>query len=331
MEIKSLYCIGMHQHQTAEEYRRRITAHRQAFAPVDSAFPLDEGDILYCGSPEAIPPWCSLLYLTQWDAISPELTEEIRLATTIFPDAGEIDVLQRMAEGAQVLFFADPPEDRLIELARDADRKVLIGSASRSMTPTDGFDLWQDRAVYSCEAVPLATHLAARQEHSGAGWPLPVNGTVLAPHEHPSISGILPALPAEQQARMTSAAVQLRLALPGVPVLHPSEVELEGVEPCIFARIASVLFHPQNPGTLLKAPEGMIALRRDHPEEGTVLCLHNLSRDYLEYRHRKDRFPWPETGVLRDLIADDLVFPTSEGALFSLELTPYETLWLAFQ
>jgi hypothetical protein len=50
----------------------------------------------------------------------------------------------------------------------------------------------------------------------------------------------------------------------------------------------------------------------------------------VEFRDRKDKYPWPEEGVLRDLISEDIVYPTSEGALFSIELEPYEVLWLKF-
>jgi glucosylglycerate phosphorylase len=62
-----------------------------------------------------------------------------------------------------------------------------------------------------------------------------------------------------------------------------------------------------------------------------VLAIHNLSADIVEFRGRKDHYPWREDGVLRDLVSGDIVFPTSEGALFSLELEPYEVMWLSFR
>lgn len=325
--------MAMHHFPFLEEYRNRIAAHREAFTPMDPRFPLDEGDILYCGSSDTLPPWCSFLYVPWEEEISPELAAEVRIATSIPPETEERDVLERMAAGAQVLFTDPLAGSPLISLARDVDPRVVIGNRESVFTGSvpPGVDLWQDRGVYSCEATALATHLPQRDEWAENTTALFLNGTVLPPPMEPEIGGILPALPEEQRARMTSAAVQLRLALPGVPVVHQWEATLEGVEACVLARIGFGGFHPKTPGSLLNAPEGMIALRRDDPDHGTILCLHNLSRDYVEYRHRKDRFPWPETGVLRDLIADDLVFPTSEGSLFSLELTPYETLWLTFQ
>ena len=111
------------------------------------------------------------------------------------------------------------------------------------------------------------------------------------------------------------------------------------------ARGASAALHPKSPQRVLESDSRLFVLLRgpfSDPVEGaeaampeaampeTVLAIHNLSADGVEFRGRKDRYPWPEDGVLRDLVTDDLVFPSSEGALFSLELEPYEVLWLRF-
>jgi hypothetical protein len=48
----------------------------------------------------------------------------------------------------------------------------------------------------------------------------------------------------------------------------------------------------------------------------------------VEYRDRTDRYGWSEHGVIRELITGDLVYPSIEGSLFSLELHPHEVMWL---
>ncbi len=104
------------------------------------------------------------------------------------------------------------------------------------------------------------------------------------------------------------------------------------------ARGSSPAFHPKSPQKVISSDKRLFVLYRgpygDPSVEGdeghteAVLAIHNLSADVVEFRERKDRFPWPEEGVLKDIVSGDLVVPTREGALFSLELEPYEVLWL---
>jgi sucrose phosphorylase len=101
-----------------------------------------------------------------------------------------------------------------------------------------------------------------------------------------------------------------------------------GYRQLLAARGSSAAFHPRAAQRILSGEPGLFALVRG--TSPTVLALHNVSAESVAFRDRRDRYPWPEDGVLRDLITDDLVVPSSEGALFSLELAPYEVMWLQF-
>lgn len=103
------------------------------------------------------------------------------------------------------------------------------------------------------------------------------------------------------------------------------------------ARAGEASFHPRSPQAVMNSDDRLLALKRGPYREAdgetapsVVLALHNLSSEVVEFRDRRDRYPWGDEGVARDLVSGDLVFPTDEGALFSLELEPYEVLWLRF-
>ncbi len=106
----------------------------------------------------------------------------------------------------------------------------------------------------------------------------------------------------------------------------------------LTARAASAAFHPKSPQRVEPGDSRLFGLFRGpfrDPAAGdagdeAVLAIHNLSAEIVEFRGRRDHFPWPEDGVLRDLVTGDIVYPTMEGALFSLELEPYEVVWLSF-
>ncbi len=106
----------------------------------------------------------------------------------------------------------------------------------------------------------------------------------------------------------------------------------------LSARSGEAAFHPRSPQRVLDSDDRLLAIVRgpyteetDGDEEAvTVLALHNVSSESVEFRDRRDKYPWSDDGVARDLITGDLVVPTSEGALFSLELEPYEVMWLRF-
>ncbi|MEX2444183.1 MAG: sugar phosphorylase [Alkalispirochaeta sp.] len=109
-----------------------------------------------------------------------------------------------------------------------------------------------------------------------------------------------------------------------------------GYKQLLRARAGHAAFHPRSPQNVVASDHRLFVLLRgpyreevDDTEE-SILAIHNLSSDVVEFRDRRDKYPWSDTGVLRDLVTDDLVVPTAEGALFSLELEPYEVLWLQF-
>jgi hypothetical protein len=113
-----------------------------------------------------------------------------------------------------------------------------------------------------------------------------------------------------------------------------------GILDLVRARVAEPAFDPAAEQRVVAGDKRLLAVLRtprvgdgdseaDEPSV-PVICLHNLSSDFVLFRDRRDRYPWPEDGVLRDLVTDDLVIPAVEGALFSLELAPWEVLWLRF-
>ena len=108
-------------------------------------------------------------------------------------------------------------------------------------------------------------------------------------------------------------------------------IVLAGFRQMLLARAGEDAFHPRSPQTVCAADPRLLALLRGpYAESPGVLAIHNLSADDVEFRDRRDRYPWGEDGVLRDLISGDLLVPTDEGAFFSLELEAYEVLWLRF-
>ncbi|MFP4212310.1 MAG: sugar phosphorylase [Alkalispirochaeta sp.] len=118
----------------------------------------------------------------------------------------------------------------------------------------------------------------------------------------------------------------------------------EGYKNLLRARSGEAALHPKSPQRVIESDPHLFVILRgpftdpagdastDDGPSGpeTILGIHNLSSKIAEFRDRKDKYPWPETGVLRDLVTDDIVYPTAEGALFSIELEPYEVLWLKF-
>ncbi|MFW5695663.1 MAG: sugar phosphorylase [Alkalispirochaeta sp.] len=109
-----------------------------------------------------------------------------------------------------------------------------------------------------------------------------------------------------------------------------------GYKQLLRARAGHAAFHPRSPQRVVESDNRLLVLVRgpyreeSDDQEDSILAMHNLSSDVVEFRDRRDKYPWSETGIVRDLVTGDLVYPTAEGALFSLELEPYEVLWLQF-
>jgi len=118
----------------------------------------------------------------------------------------------------------------------------------------------------------------------------------------------------------------------------------EGYKNLLSARSGTAALHPKSPQHVVKSdtrlfvilrgpfsdPAGDDATDTEQSGEETILGIHNLSPEIVEFRDRKDKYPWPDTAVLTDVITGDIVYPTAEGSLFSIELEPYEVLWLKF-
>lgn len=172
-----------------------------------------------------------------------------------------------------------------------------------------------------------------------------------------------PNLPASQRARTFLAAHAIMLATAGVPAIEthellfpgdrnaprdgqhfdylqaeatvndeesPGAIVLRGYQELLRARVSGAAFHPASPERIAASNPRILAIVRGPWEGEVVVCLHNVSGEPAEFRDRRDRYPWPESGVVRDLLSDDLIFPTQEGSLFSLELQPWEAMWLQF-
>lgn len=152
-----------------------------------------------------------------------------------------------------------------------------------------------------------------------------------------SLPGGLELLPPHQQARMIRAAHGPILAMGGLVGLRvplpagEDSVEallMEGYNQLLLARIA-LLTGGGRRVRIIPSGEARLLIVY-HEGEDAALCLHNVSGDSAEFRDRHDRYLWPENGVLRDILSGDLVFPAREGAFFSLELQPWEIMWLRF-
>ena len=107
-----------------------------------------------------------------------------------------------------------------------------------------------------------------------------------------------------------------------------------GYRQLLRARAGEPAFHPRSPQRVVAADDRLFVVARgpytEADREGTVLAIHNLAAEAVLFTDRRDRYPWSEDRVTRDLVTGDLVIPTWEGELFSLELEPYEVLWLKF-
>ena len=85
-----------------------------------------------------------------------------------------------------------------------------------------------------------------------------------------------------------------------------------GYKELLRARAGQAAFHPRSPQTVVDSDDRLFVLLRGpyvewdasggHAEEGTILALHNLSAESVGFRDRRDKYPWAEEGVVRDLI-----------------------------
>lgn len=105
-----------------------------------------------------------------------------------------------------------------------------------------------------------------------------------------------------------------------------------GYRTLLDARGSVDAFDPKSPQRVVATDQRLFAVVRGPWGEAAsaVLAIANISGEVVEFRDRRDRYPFGEDGLLRELVTGDLVYPTNEGALFSIELEPYEVMWLRF-
>jgi sucrose phosphorylase len=126
------------------------------------------------------------------------------------------------------------------------------------------------------------------------------------------------------------AEVQDELSTPGTV----RALVFEGYENLLTARTGEKAFHPMADSRVIPtAPEVFALLRERRAEDGPgkVLCLVNMTYEEVD--------AIIDTGTLgmtdkyfTDLLSGDKIYPAWENPKrFSLELEPFETLWLAFE
>ena len=110
----------------------------------------------------------------------------------------------------------------------------------------------------------------------------------------------------------------------------------EGHKAMLRARAASPAFRPTAPQRILWTPKEVLAVLREcaavdgasGPSE-RVLCLVNVSDDLATASFTDGELGLGEEKGFRDLLTGDYVFPSrDDGNRVSLELDPYEVLWL---
>ncbi len=104
-----------------------------------------------------------------------------------------------------------------------------------------------------------------------------------------------------------------------------------GIRRMLAARQGHNAFHPTAPQDVVEGnPSVLAVLRRPHPDTAgsPVLCIASVSREETEFH-----FSGKHLGggpAFRDLISGDRVLPAAEGGQgFSLQLAPWEVLWLS--
>ena len=107
-----------------------------------------------------------------------------------------------------------------------------------------------------------------------------------------------------------------------------------GFEELLRARVQEPAFHPMAEARVLPAPKEVFALLRIRkPQDGNrgVLCVCNLLHKPAEAGFNAADLRMGEERYFTDLITGDVFYPTWETySRFSLELQPFEVLWLAY-
>ncbi|MBP7493864.1 MAG: sugar phosphorylase [Spirochaetales bacterium] len=124
--------------------------------------------------------------------------------------------------------------------------------------------------------------------------------------------------------------VQHELSTPGTL----RERVFSGFEELLRARVQEPAFHPTAEGKVLPAPKEIFALvrfRRPGEERRGVLCLVNLYHKPMVAGFEASALEMGEERYFTDLLTGDAVYPSWESyGKFSLELDPFEVVWLSY-
>lgn len=106
----------------------------------------------------------------------------------------------------------------------------------------------------------------------------------------------------------------------------------EGYKAMLRARAISPAFHPAASGRVVVTPKELFGvLRTDRDGGERVLCLVNISDSAASASFTHAEIDLAGEKGFHDLITGDYVYPSiDDGARISLELDPYEVLWLKY-
>ena len=96
----------------------------------------------------------------------------------------------------------------------------------------------------------------------------------------------------------------------------------------IRTRAAHRAFHPNGSQQVLPLQSALFVLLRNAPDGSeAVLCVHNVSCSAQSLQLDLDGLPFPQAGHMVDLISE-AIFPVQASGRLSLEVAPYQVLWL---
>jgi glucosylglycerate phosphorylase len=106
----------------------------------------------------------------------------------------------------------------------------------------------------------------------------------------------------------------------------------EGYKTLLRARAISPAFHPLAGQKIISTPKEFFSvLRIDRDQEERVLCLVNISSEAATASFTRAGIDLVDEKGFHDLITGDYVYPSKDnGDRISLELDPYEVLWLKY-
>ena len=97
----------------------------------------------------------------------------------------------------------------------------------------------------------------------------------------------------------------------------------------VRVRVAHRAFHPNGPQQVLSLHPALFVLLRAAPGgDETLLCIHNVSSAEQSFSANLASLPFPRSDQMRDLITG-ATFPVSSSGDLTLQVAPYQILWLA--